>query len=235
MRIAQGAQSQESRFFVSKDGKKILQGTVYDIANNPFKTDLDKLKNAVPAELSERPARRSRSCVFSDFQCPYCKEEAKMLRQNLIPAYPTQVRLYFKTFPLETLHPWAKAAAIASRCVFQQKPDAFWEYHDWIFAHQADITPENLKDKVLEWAKDNKDLDALQLGACIDSKATEAEVDKEIEEGTGARHRRHAHPVRQRPPHSPDHRLAEPRRRSSTTKSNIRRRPRMPATIAAAK
>ena len=47
----------------------------------------------------------------------------------------------------------AKPAAIASKCVYRQQAPAFWEFHDWAFAHQAEITPENLKDKVLEWAK----------------------------------------------------------------------------------
>ena len=37
-----------------------------------------------------------------------------MLRDNLLTAYPTQVHLYFKEFPLEKLHPWSKAAAIAA-------------------------------------------------------------------------------------------------------------------------
>ncbi len=91
---------------------------------------------------------------FSDFQCPYCKAEAQEIRKNLLTTYPTQVRLYFKTFPLESLHPWAKAAAIASKCVAKQNADAFWTYHDWVFEHQAEITPETLKDKVLGWAKD---------------------------------------------------------------------------------
>ena len=31
--------SQDTLFYVSKDGKKILQGTAYDIAENPFKTE----------------------------------------------------------------------------------------------------------------------------------------------------------------------------------------------------
>jgi protein-disulfide isomerase len=106
-----------------------------------------------------------------------------MLRQNLLSAYPSNVRLYFKTFPLESLHPWAKPAAIASRCVYRQKPAAFWEFHDWVFGHQSEIQPENFKDKTLEWAKGVKDLDALQLGQCMDSKATLAEVDKDIAEG----------------------------------------------------
>src|SRR5215831_2007519 len=44
VRASMGQQSQELKFLVSKDGQKILQGSVYDINNNPFKSDLDKLK-----------------------------------------------------------------------------------------------------------------------------------------------------------------------------------------------
>ena len=82
-----------------------------------------------------------------------------------------------------TLHPWAKAAAIASRCVFRQNADEFWKYHDWIFQNQEEIDPDNLKQKVLGWAQEEKTIDALQLTSCMDSRATEAEVDKDIAEG----------------------------------------------------
>ena len=115
--------------------------------------------------------------VFSDFQCPYCRDEAKMLRENLPGAYPKQVRVYFKEYPLDQIHPWARTAAIAGRCVFRQNAAAFWEYHDWIFDKQAEITPENVKAKVLEFAAAKK-LDALQLGQCLESKATEADVNR---------------------------------------------------------
>jgi protein-disulfide isomerase len=182
VRVSQGSASQEVALRVSKDGKKILQGMVFDIDNNPFKPDLDKLKTQFQPALGTAGAPVA-IVVFSDLQCPHCKEEANMVRQNLITAYPTQVRLYFKDFPLESLHPWAKPAAIAGRCVFKQKPDAFWSYHDYVFGHQEVITPENLKNTVLEWAKGAKDVDALQLGRCMDTKATEAEVDAEMAEG----------------------------------------------------
>ena len=86
--------------------------------------------------------------LFSDFQCPYCKEEAKMLRANLLSAYPKQVRLYFKDLPLEQIHPWAKPAAIAGRCVFKQNPTAFWDFHDWIFEQPGEITKDNFSEKV---------------------------------------------------------------------------------------
>jgi len=182
VRASMGPQSQDFKFLVSKDGQKILQANVYDIANNPFKSDLDKLKTEFEPSFGT-PGAPVVLVEYSDFQCPYCKEEAKMLRDNLLTAYPKQVRLYFKTFPLESLHPWAKAAAIASRCVYRQQAGAFWDYHDWIFAHQAEITAENLKDKVMEWAKGQKEIDALQLGQCMDNKGTESEVQRNIEEG----------------------------------------------------
>jgi protein-disulfide isomerase len=182
VRASMGAQSQVFNFLVSKDGAKILQGNVFDINNNPFKRDLDKIKTE-SAPSAGTPGATVVVVAFSDFECPYCKEEAAMIRQNLVSAYPKQVRYFFKEFPLESMHPWAKPAAIAGRCVFRQQPAQFWEFHDWIFGQQAQITVENLKGKVLEWAKDKKDIDTLQLGQCFDNKATEAEVDKSVAEG----------------------------------------------------
>jgi protein-disulfide isomerase len=182
LRISQGPQSQELTLYVSNDGKKIVQGNFYDVTANPFKPELDKLKTQFQPYLGTEKAPVA-IVVFSDLQCPHCKGEAEMLRKNLIQNYPTQVRLYFKDFPLESLHPWAKAAAAAGRCIFQQNNDAFWDYHDYIFSHQEAITPENLKDQVLTWAKDAKGVDSIKLGACMANKSTEAEVEKELEEG----------------------------------------------------
>ena len=105
-----------------------------------------------------------------------------MLRDNLLAAYPREVRFYYLDFPLETLHPWAKAAAMMGRCIFHQNAGTFWDYHDWIFAHQEEIKPENLKDKVLEFAK-GKEIDPVQLTRCMDNKQTEAEIDKAQAEG----------------------------------------------------
>jgi protein-disulfide isomerase len=180
--ISMGNQSQRVPLMVSKDGAKVLQGNVWDINLNPFKKDIDRLKTQSEPSMGT-PGATAVLVEFSDFQCPYCKEEAITLRKNLLKEYPTQVRLYFKTFPLESLHPWAKAAAIASRCVYRQDAAAFWDYHDWIFENQASITPETLKDKVLDWAKPRKDLDPMQLGQCIEKKATEEEVNGTIAEG----------------------------------------------------
>lgn len=182
VKITQGQASQEVLLYVTKDGGKILQGSAYDVNFNPFKKDLDKLKTQFQPSLGT-PGATVVVVLFSDFQCPFCKAEAQMIRQNLIAAYPTQVRLYFIDFPLVQLHPWAKAAAMGGRCVFHQDPASFWEYYDWIYGHQETITADNLKSIATIWSKDRKDIDTLQFGSCMDTKETEKEVDAEMAKG----------------------------------------------------
>lgn len=173
--------TQDETFYVSGDGKQVVFGKLFDINYSPFKADLDKIHTDLSPSIGS-PGAPLVMVLYSDFECPACKEEAKMIRDNIVQTYPTQVRVYFKDFPLEQIHPWAKAGAIAGRCVFRQNPQAFWDYYDWAYEHQADVTPETLKDKVLDFAK-NKNLDTLQLGRCMDTKATEGEVDKSLAEG----------------------------------------------------
>lgn len=182
VKITQGQASQEVLLYVTKDGGKILQGSAYDVNFNPFKKDLDRLKTQFQPSLGT-PGATVVVVLFSDFQCPFCKAEAQMIRQNLIAAYPTQVRLYFVDFPLVQLHPWAKAAAIGGRCVFHQDPASFWDYYDWIYGHQETITADNLKSIATIWSKDRKDIDTLQFGSCMDTKETEKEVDAEMAKG----------------------------------------------------
>lgn len=179
VRGTNGAQMQDETFFVSFDGQKIIRGVVYDVAQNPFKNENDKIKTAgrpgfgtvgAPVVIAE----------FSDFQCPYCRDEAKTIRENLLKSYPKDARVYFFDYPLEQIHPWAKPAAMAGRCVFKQNAGAFWDYHDYMFEHQADINAENLQSKVLEFAKGVKDLDGAQLQACMVSKETEQEVNASV-------------------------------------------------------
>ncbi len=119
---------------------------------------------------------------FGDLECPSCRAEAPLLRQLIPGLYPGKVRVVFKDFPLETIHPWARAASIAARCVFRQNHEAFWKFYDWDYDNQDDITPENLKSKVLSWAGSNG-INAGELGRCIDSKATDAEVSRNVAEG----------------------------------------------------
>lgn len=180
-----GAASQQEDLLVSQDGAHVIRGAVYAITENPFKDDLAKLKTDLSPSFGA-PGAPVVIVLFSDFECQYCKQEAKVIREELVKNYPKDVRLYFKDFPLDAIHPWATSAAQAGRCVFRQNPAAFWDYHDWIFEHQADINAGNLKAKVLDFAG-TKSLDTLMLGRCIDGKLTEKDVEKTIVEGKSLR------------------------------------------------
>lgn len=167
-------------FYVSDDGKTIVRGEVFDVTKSPFAEQVAKLSTA-SAPMTGTANAPVTIVVFSDFQCGFCQQEAKILRENLAKTYPKEVALYFKDFPLDHIHPWARTAAIAGRCIYRQQPATFWDYHDWIFEKQQEITADNIKLRIGEWAK-AKFLDVPKLAACIDSRQTEAEVNKAMEE-----------------------------------------------------
>ena len=179
--LSAGAATKDVTYYVSADGKTVIRGTAHNIDRSPFQSELDQLK--LDHQPSFGPANAPLTlAVFSDFECPVCREEAKELREKAPTEFPKELRLVFVDFPLESIHPWAKAAAIAGRCVDRLSPAAFWDYHDWIFEHQSEIKIDNLRSKVIDWAK-SKHLDDAHLGQCIDTRATEGEVDAEIAMG----------------------------------------------------
>jgi len=69
--------------------------------------------------------------VYSDFQCPYCKQFDSSVQQALA-AYPDKLAVVFRHFPLESIHPYARSLAEGSECANAQ--GKFWEFHDTVFA-----------------------------------------------------------------------------------------------------
>jgi protein-disulfide isomerase len=120
--------------------------------------------------------------VFSDFECPFCKMESTVLRSNLIQAYPSLVRVVFKDFPNARMHPWANQASILGRCIFDQNPSLFWEYHDWIFEHQSEISPDNLQGKVQD-ALRHTDLHQGDLDSCRTTREPQEAINRSLDEG----------------------------------------------------
>jgi protein-disulfide isomerase len=173
--------TKDEHYYISQDGQTIVDGDVYKISQSPFQSNLDKLTTTGAPSFGAANAPIT-IFEFGDLQCPDCKMEAPVLRTNLMQTFQGKVRVYFKDYPLESLHPWARAAAIAGRCMYRQGEQQFWNFYDWIYENQEQIDPGNLQSKVIAWAG-QKGLDTIQLGRCIDSKATEAEVNQSIAEG----------------------------------------------------
>jgi protein-disulfide isomerase len=76
---------------------------------------------------------------FSDFQCPYCIAAVPQIRA-VMSAYPTQVKLIFKQYPLD-IHSQAELAAYAALAAHKQ--GKFWAMHDAMFASR-DLSRDNI-------------------------------------------------------------------------------------------
>jgi protein-disulfide isomerase len=173
-------QNKDEHYYISQNGKSIVKGEVYDLTKSPFQPAIDHIK------LDSQPSYGKSGApvtivVYGDFECPVCKVEADVMRKNLVQTFPDKVRVYFKDFPLESIHPWARAASNAGRCIYKQDPQAFWKFHDWIYENQDGVTPDTLNSKVMTWAG-TSGIDAIQLGRCVDGKVADKEVAQNMAE-----------------------------------------------------
>jgi protein-disulfide isomerase len=113
---------------------------------------------------------------FSDFHCPFCRRVVPTLDQ-LANKYGNKIRLVFRDFPIESLHPGATKAHEAARCADEQ--GKFWAYHDKLFAGPPKSSPEIFKSLAVELG-----LDANNFANCVDSGKYSAAIKKDVEEGT---------------------------------------------------
>ncbi|WP_448628455.1 DsbA family protein [Geodermatophilus sp. URMC 64] len=85
------------------------------------------------------PAAPVRVVEYGDFECPYCRAAAPVLRE-LVDTSGGRVALVFRHFPLFTVHAFALTAALAA----EASGDRFWAMHDLLFAHQDRLTDADL-------------------------------------------------------------------------------------------
>ncbi|MEH2292433.1 DsbA family protein [Nostoc sp.] len=109
--------------------------------NQVWEGFLQNLKTNPQIVISDSPtigSTQSKTLLieFSDFQCPYCAEAHKTLKQ-LLANYPDKLRLVYKNFPLSSIHAEALPAATAAWAAYQQ--GKFWEYHDALFTNQKQL------------------------------------------------------------------------------------------------
>lgn len=183
-------QRQNGLVYVS--GDKVILGQMIDLSTQENLTnrgagppepvvydlkDLD-IKDRVP----RGPARAKTVIVeFSDFQCPYCKQVSSVL-EDLVKKYPRDVVLYYKHFPISSSHPLAYQMAMATECARDQKPEAFWFFHDRLFSDPPIRTETELKEKIKEWS-DRQGLKSDRFLVCYDKGEQAARIDKDMADG----------------------------------------------------
>ncbi len=135
-----------------------------DMLAGPIITDLDPSQGNINAD--------SNLVIFSDFECDYCAQEEKVLKE-IMQDY--DVRLVWKDYPAVSTDTRSYQASIAARCA--QVENAFWEYHDRLFEDNNDLS----REKLLAIARDLH-LDIDDFGQCLDNQETAQLVNDNIKE-----------------------------------------------------
>jgi predicted DsbA family dithiol-disulfide isomerase len=136
------------------------------------------LRRGSGAELGPKDAPVTIT-LFSDFQCPFCAQMARGLFKEIMPDEAGRVRAVFRNFPL-SMHAWARPAAEAAECARQQGDKYFWNFHDYLFQHQKEISRDNLRQKLTEYGPDLAGFDMDSFGRCLDERKASAKVEEDL-------------------------------------------------------
>lgn len=117
--------------------------------------------------------------VFSDFQCPYCRTFALKVLPMLREKYVDRglLRVVYRHFPIQAIHPLAFKAAEASECANRQ--GRFWPFVEFLFEQG----PSTLNDSLLARGAAAIGVNADEFQDCTRSGAAQ-EVQRDIEEAT---------------------------------------------------
>ncbi len=171
--------TEKIKMYMTKDGRYLIRGEINDLSTDPLADTVKKIQTANSPVLGN-PNAPITLVEYSDFECPVCRNLHDSLR-GLLPNYP-QVKVIFKDYPLDTIHPWARTAALAGRCAYQQEPKAFWKMYDAIYDNQDVISASNVYDKVVDYAA-KAGLNQEVFKACMSAPETAAAIDASIANG----------------------------------------------------
>jgi protein-disulfide isomerase len=121
---------------------------------------------------------------FADFQCPFSARAQTTLAALRQMYGPDELRIVWKNDPLP-FHHNARPAALAAAAVFELAgADAFWKFHDKLFANQQSLVTENLE----AWAAEAgvTDLAAFRAGIASGRWADPVDADLRDAKSVGA-------------------------------------------------
>lgn len=163
------------------------------------KLELKMLQNQLPSEQEKQPVKISTDddpirgssdapitiIEFSDFQCPFCArfhvQTLPLLLENYIDV--GKVKLVYRDFPIQSIHPNAIAAAVAAECADDQ--GKYWQYHDKLFENQSQwnkLETSEVIDRFGQYAE-SLELDTELFNSCLMSGKHIEEIKNDLDDG----------------------------------------------------
>ena len=137
--------------------------------------DMAQVVKPQPADHKLRPDGAPVTIIeWSDFQCPYCAVATPLLK-SLQAAYPNDVQIVYRHFPLPSHDKSLLSAAATEAAAAQGK---FWEMEELLFKNQETWTGQSEADfrKTLDQYASQIGLDVKQFSAELDSRKYQAKV-----------------------------------------------------------
>jgi protein-disulfide isomerase len=114
---------------------------------------------------------------YSDFQCPFCQMIYPTIKK-IVDESNGQIAWVYREFPLESIHPQAKPAALAAECIAQQLGnDGFWKFADAIFSDQTKMSPTYYAQLAQQFGAD-----PTKYASCIASQQTSDKIEASVTE-----------------------------------------------------
>jgi len=167
-------------FFASKDGRYLVDGSIYTLGGDARKDILQVI--SLEDEATQGPATAPVTLVeYSDMECPVCARFHETLETDIIPKYGDKLRVVYKEFPLTAIHDWALPAAIAVQCTYQIDPSLYVAFRSLVYKNQGTLDADHIRDKLLHLAAE-AGIDNMKLASCIDSQASLPRVEASTRE-----------------------------------------------------
>ena len=121
---------------------------------------------------------------YSDFQCPFCKRHSLQTMSDITREYIDTGRVYyvFKDLPLDQIHPLARDAAAAARCVGIQDSEKYLAMHDLLFSQQESWGVVADLDETLVGYASSLDIDTEAFITCYEGEEVRAAIEENVQE-----------------------------------------------------
>jgi len=116
---------------------------------------------------------------FIDFKCPFCKESVPII-EEVIKKYGNKVKVIFRNFPAESIHPGATRLAEFGYCA--DKQGRFWSVYSYLYTNQETIS-EAVSDQELKEIALKNDLNIPVLETCLKAPSTMIAINKDYSDG----------------------------------------------------
>ena len=163
------------------------------------KLELRMLQNQLPTEQSNLPVKISADndpiignpdapitiIEFSDFQCPFCArfytQTLPLIHEEYIE--PGKVKLVFRDYPIQSIHPNAVPSAVASECANEQ--GKFKEMHDMLFEKQNEWSGQETADALSLFSQyaTKIQLEQERFDSCLTNGKYIEEIKKDLDDG----------------------------------------------------